>query len=302
MGIIKIIEFEHWRQFTSLRRKLRTNDYIFRGHSNDFNSSSGTTNEWKIQPAFKRFLNDSSISFEYFIHYYLNDRLFEMHFSPNKFPQIKGLIKSSVIEKLYFFQHYGIPTCLIDFTKDPLYALFFAISGIKIPIIRKLINNRPATFPENHYFTILQLHVKNLIDNYGIKTILDPDLGNSYYQYSLDCIGFNEVKIGLDLEPIAKIKTFKNKNLVRQKGCFLLFDNSTVNQCYDLEKVMDDMSIINKIKVNEPIITKYRIPYNSIFRDKDISLFTFLDNRWATGRFLFNDIQGIKYDLLHYLT
>lgn len=302
MEITKTIELKHWREFTKLRRKLSTGDYIFRGHSNSFNLSTRTTNEWKIHPAFKRYLDDTSISFEWFIHYYLNDRLFKMHFSTNKFPQAKNLIRASLIEKLYFFQHYGIPTCLIDFTKDPLYALFFAISGIKIPIVRKIVDNRPATFPENHYFTIIQLHVKNLIENYGVKTILDPDINLTYDQYSLNCLGFNEVKIGLDLDPIQKIKTFKNKNLIRQKGCFLLFDNSTVDNCYNFERVIDDMTAINQIHLNEPVITKYRIPYNSIFRDKDISLFTFLDNRWATGRFLFNDIQGIKYDILHYLT
>ena len=156
---------------------------------------------------------------------------------------------------------------MIDFTRDPLYALFFAISGIKIPVVRKLINKKPATFPENHYFTIIQLHVKNLIEYYGIKKILDPDICSTYNQYSLNCVGLNEVRIGLDLDPAQKIKTFKNKNLIRQKGCFLLFDNSTVDQCYDFEKVIDDMTAINKIQVNEPVITKYRTPYNSIFRD-----------------------------------
>lgn len=302
MDLIKTIELSNWRDFTKLKKKLCTGDYIFRGHTNSFDNNHGETDEWKINSSYKRYLEDRQVSFDHFIKIYLNERLFKMHFNIYKHSQTKSLINSTLIEKLYFFQHYGLPTCFIDFTKDPFFALFFAISGIKVPIIKTVKNKKPATFPDNQFFTVIQLHLKTLIEKFGIKPIVDPNIEINYSQYSLNFFGFKNIKVGFDLNPCEKIKTFKNKNLLKQKGCFLLFDNSQLKSSYDLEKVMNSVITLNKIMLTEPLITKYRIPYNSIFRDTDISLFTFLDNHRATGRFLFNDIQGIKYDIMHYLT
>jgi hypothetical protein len=93
----KIIELEHWREFTNLRQKLSTGEYIFRGHSNDLNYNTGSTNEWKIQSAYKRYLIDTSLSFEYFIQFYLNERLFKMHFRPNRFTQIKNIVTNQFL-------------------------------------------------------------------------------------------------------------------------------------------------------------------------------------------------------------
>jgi len=51
------------------------------------------------------------------------------------------------------------------------------------------------------------------------------------------------------------------------------------------------------------LIREYRLPYNKIFHKgklegiEDVKLFSYLDKNNISGRTLFNDIQGLKYDL-----
>ncbi len=219
MDIIKTIELTHWREFTKLKKKLCSGEFIFRGHSNGYDNSLGVTDEWKINSSYKRYLENTQISFQHFIQIYLNERLFNMHFNIYKYSKTKSLINSTLIEKLYFFQHYGLPTCFIDFTKDPFYALFFAISGIKIPIVRSLKNNRPATFSDNHFFTVLQLHLKTLIENFGVQSIINPDIAFNYSQYSLRCFGFKKIKqlVGKDKAKNIEVECYLDSEFVERQ-------------------------------------------------------------------------------------
>ena len=51
------------------------------------------------------------------------------------------------------------------------------------------------------------------------------------------------------------------------------------------------------------LIKEYRLPYNKVFHygtiegRKEVKLFSYLDKNDISGRTLFNDIQGLKYDL-----
>ena len=59
------------------------------------------------------------------------------------------------------------------------------------------------------------------------------------------------------------------------------------------------------VEISEPLISEYRLGYNKIFsqclfEDSTCSLFEYLKKNRISGQTLFNDIQGIKYDLNFY--
>jgi hypothetical protein len=117
---------------------------------------------------------------------------------------------------------------------------------------------------------------------------------NTYYQ--------RIAYIALDLQPKVSIESqHENYNLSNQKSCFLLFDNCNSNDI-GFEEFVQSYILQNNIKLKEPIIEISKIPYNSIYskskrnHPESISLFRYLTERNISGRYLFNDLQGLKYD------
>lgn len=94
-----------------------------------------------------------------------------------------------------------------------------------------------------------------------------------------------------------------NFNLEKQKGCFVLYDNCNT----DLGLIEFISKIINekKLKKIKKFITAYHLDYNSLFPKplynlNNGTLFRYLISKGKTGKFLFNDLQGIKYDINYF--
>lgn len=82
---------------------------IFRGQSN---------NAWKLQPTlFRRFKDEPEFA------WFFEKVLFGSRITGNENPHVNGY---DPIEHLMCLQHFGIPTRLLDWSSDPLIALFFA--------------------------------------------------------------------------------------------------------------------------------------------------------------------------------
>jgi len=235
----------------------------------------------------------------------LNNDLFRIYYQENKFVEKNQLDKSDLISKLYFLQHYGIPTCLIDFTHDPLIALYFAMSAL--PARSGGAFNKegfPTYYPPEYTISIFRINYNLLVQKFKLQQI-DNKLPFEYsekYEYSTINDRHRSVVAGIDLYPEKKSsKLIDNYNLKAQKGAFILYDNSKYED-YGFEDFIVDYIKENKIELQEPIIKVYRIKYNELYKPMRSkhpnykSAFRILEEKKKTGKYIFNDIQGLKYD------
>jgi hypothetical protein len=298
MEIIKTIEYKSIETVRKEFLKDYNPKYIFRGQSN---GNSFKQENWDLTSSFKRFFPDSQITFHSFIVNNLDKNIFENYFSEYNYPRSKELSRASFIEKLYYLQHYGIPTCLIDFTKDPLIALYFAFSGLRLPSIRRFSNDSENTFSFDRYITVYQINTELLKKAYGIKEIEDLNFCWNYSQFNLEFVGYRHIRMALDLRPKNNIKLLDNYNLEHQNGCFILYDNTETDDTSSLDKSLLNIynNYLNK-DIEEPVLVKHNFYLNFLHSKKsEESLSYFIRNRKKlNGKQLFNDIQGLKFDLM----
>lgn len=167
----------------------------------------------------------------------------------------KDLNKNSLLELLTVGQHHGVKTRFLDFSKDPLIALFFASEGAMEAI---LLNGYEKT--KNDYFCIwaidsFQLYHKEM----DIKIINSPTAKNVY---------LNAQK-GLFITP--------------KKLNYKFNDDDFYN--YNIDEILDyNANILAEkeegFRIYLPFITKWKFPYSVVgkilwdLRRKNISYCT----------------------------
>lgn len=310
MELFNEIYLHKWEDFVDLFKNynLEEKKFIFRGHSNTVTKNK--FQKWSIVSTFNRsqkYLD--TYSFKEYLYQHFGASLFQTYYDKYAYDKISSLINVSLLEKCYFFQHYGIPTCFIDFTFDPLIALYFSISSITGRSGGKFDDEGNPLFYSNEtnrdFVSIYQIDTKLLKGTLKIKEINGESFcleGLENYKVPHSKFSHTNAYMGLDLDPQSKIKDLAgNYNLNSQKGCFLYYDNEGF-QGKSFEHFINSFSIENSIKIKSHIITIYNINYNSLFKKmrsrqpNHIPLFKFLKEKKLTGQYLFNDIQGLKYD------
>jgi len=303
----KIVKNPTWEEYVEETKNLSTDKFIYRGQSNLFKNGSFTP--WGIKSSFNRENDPKKFKFRKFLTQQLEQGLFETYYSNYEFVKNTNLNQSDLISRLYFLQHYGISTCLIDFTFDPLVALYFSLTSLKGHNVMRTAN--PSTgvltiYPDDCYVSIYQINHKLLCEKLNINNLdeANKNLTIKYDHYAIDLNRKLEwAHLAIDLDPLSKINnSINNYNLKEQKGCFLLFDNHYA-QDYDLITFIEKYCEINDMIFTEPLVTIYNIKYNSLFQRMHIinkprykTVFKFLKENNCTGQYLFNDYQGLKYD------
>jgi hypothetical protein len=291
-----------WQEFidTNPMSNLNNKKYIYRGQTN--NSVNGKFEEWELVSSFNRNYTKLQYRFSKFMSQQVS--FMDSTYSEYEFVKSTDILNSNIISKIYFLQHYGIPTCFVDFTFNPLISLYFSISALKGQSGgANTVEGFPAYYPENYYFTIIRIETERLRQLLGIKDLqhFELDLFINYDSYCIDIDRNYYAQIALDLDPLESVNNSNNFNLLNQDSCFLLFDNASCSS-FSFEKFLRLYIEKHQILINEPLITKYHIKYNTAFKPMRsrqpnyTSLFKFLKQNNISGKTLFNDIQGLKYD------
>lgn len=314
-----MIESSYYSDWTKLIEDLKKNSKpskIYRGHSNGYSKTrikvtkeSFASGEWGMRLDLKRWklissydrANDGKYPFMFYLSQQLNTGNFRGEYRDYKYPMIKKLSNCSLLERVYFLQHYGVPTCFLDFTKNPLIALYFAITKVKDSVLHPLdsIGNPQLYPPAKLYVSIFEFDYKKITDILKI-----PSITRDFSIMNYGLFNINGAHIGFDVNPFENSDGIvPNENLKRQKGCFVLYELGKKEISLD-EFICNEL--IKKGVRESGLIREYRLDYNEIFHKhniekfKTISLFSYLDQKKFTGRYLFNDIQGLRYDLNFY--
>src|SRR5512138_2314097 len=131
MSFIDNQYLNRWEDFVDIFKGYNPYDktFMFRGHSNAILNEN--FQKWDLVSSFNR--NNKRLtnySFRDFLFQHFEDNLFQTYYGEYSFREIKNLVSAPLLEKCYYFQHYSIPTCFIDFTFHPLIALYFALTNL----------------------------------------------------------------------------------------------------------------------------------------------------------------------------
>jgi len=304
--MIEKIENITWEDFIddTYSKDYQMQDFIYRGQSNEY-TTSGEFNKWKVKSSFNRFYTKENYRFSSFLDQHLNDTLFTSTYGNYEFVKRTKLIDSDFLTRLYFLQHYSIPTCLLDFTFNPLVALYFSMSSLKGHQGGQYdINGFPLFYPDECKITIYRINYKILIEKFNLEEINKELLSDfvKYQRYKQSISDYTYSYIGIDLFPYKKISSsVDNYNLKKQDSAFILFDNLYSEQ-YGLIEFLIEQAKSNNIQFDKPMIKEYNINYNCLYspmhsKQPDyIPAFRYLEENGITGKKLFNDYQSLRYD------
>lgn len=298
----EVIFYKCWTEFAIKFHQYEQNpNTIFRGQSNkgpgwefEFNQIKSTLNR-----------NEPSIHLDDYFRFIIDGKKYL-----RKYDSIRNNVINenvSLLELLSFLQHKGIPTPLVDFTYDPITALYFASN---IPFERTIGT-------DSRYISIFEIDCKILLKEYEIKELTFIDNVNYSFPYS-DLSNFNPLNdIELDYKKpfIALCKnefedqSLKNSNFEKQSGVFIfLYISNECNQNQEDGKIesMEDLLLCIKTRrsISQNAIKSHLIPYESLLLGPpEISsmtdvLFLYLKSKGKTGEQLFDDINAFKYDFM----
>lgn len=307
--ILESIKYSSWPEMVIKLLETEDDSKIYRGHSNEYkrnlkksdgglNSNKVTElNIWPLISSFDRYYKDRNYHFSSFLSQQFENNNFIARYGKHKFNEILYLRDCNQLERIYYFQHYGIPTCFMDFSLSSLTALFFAISTVRSADIYSVDKDGdPLIHPPEPYISVYEINHRRISEILNVKYIDSEFSWLTYGNYRINFAHF-----AFDISPIEKCqRNTINENLKLQKGCFILFDNQGLR--YSLVEFINSEFFLKRIE-KELLIKEHTLCYNDIFKrfdfdgNKNINLYHYLDINNNSGRGLFNDIQGLKFDL-----
>ncbi|HHV42890.1 MAG TPA: FRG domain-containing protein [Clostridiaceae bacterium] len=204
-----------------------------------------------------------------------------------KWNQKSFISSENILELIANAQHYGIPTRLVDWTRDPFVALYFAI------------NNNAS--PENDYYSL----VYTTLDEHTVLDTLfmaltwedltkSPDILNNYQRF-LQTIG--------DRGNLKKIVNKRNKDLasinVKSGSHYnnngLIFYNAPLSNDRILAQkgLFSIPTSLEKGQAAEEIITNTKITKIKLTKDDRNELLEYLENMNYSREYLFPDLQNL---------
>lgn len=307
--ISKDYVWQNWWSFVNHIQSIDTFDYIFRGQSNYYKVPVGQTfRPWTVVSAFNRsctnfnFLESKASDIAALSIGLKAYRANCINFDPNAI---------NFIDFVQFLQHYISSTPLIDFTKDPLTALYFAVANI--PSELKLSIKSVEDYQnENRYISIFQIDTSKL-SRLKIVDINEDDIFLNKFKDKALLVGLEQAENIFQSNPFKKfLKEYKNNkhniftimhpngeinpNLGLQEGLFVYLDSPK----HDLESTLKRLAKDHQVKV-PALFIHHKILYKSCLRlsfNECINVYAYLMRKNKIGVNLFeNDKEGLKLDL-----
>lgn len=252
--------------------------FMYRGHASV---------EYKLIPSIFRKYKKENDKKEYYKYFLLDENEMYMHFIKEAKSYIKNIddnTNEGYLEWLVYAQHFGVPTRLLDFTHNPLVALYFACSKeekedgaiwiINLINYRKIHSKVLKSEPNvNQYTTINELIYKII-----------SELKNETF----NCSNF----------PIHFIPYYFDERMSVQASSFLLWgkDERPFEDMIEKENYIDISSAKNGVSIeyegkSEEFILKILIPH-----EKKKSILEELDLLGVNSKSIFPGLDGIgKY-------
>jgi FRG domain len=178
-------------------------------------------------------------------------------------------------DTLFFMQHYGIPTRLLDWTENPLIALHFALMGAK----RRPTSSRRLAFQSDAAVWMLDpvawnRHSLRHVSFQG--EVLSPD--------DETIIGYRPTPrfAGMHNQPVALYGVHNSARIVAQQGVFTIFGKDT--------RPMEQLFRIDAFPAQ--CLTKITAPRSFIRRLRNSLL-----NQGITESAVFPDLEGLAREI-----
>jgi len=208
---IKLEHIETIGQFLSIAQRLQGDNVTwFRGQSNA---------EYQLSPSLFRKTIDVSIKEPYYKRerYLIQDESYGIQEFKTALQKHRDCTKLSNIDYLYLMQHYDIPTRLLDFTLNPLIALYFCVAFSKGGYEHQ--QDEVFGYFDNQGYSdkggaiyCVQPHVINYESNLDGNKIIDL---NNYSFETLKNIDFPVCIFGNSIDP----------RIIAQEGVFVYYGN-----------------------------------------------------------------------------
>ena len=211
--------------------------------------------EYDLKPGLARLKNEEENTEKELINDFLTHR-------PDAF---SGLNDFDILAKM---QHYGLPTRLLDFSINPLVALYFACESKTSKNGRILCHN---TFLQNDSDAyISEICTAAIRKNFDENFLIDEYLCNenlTLYKYLARTYMYNETTV---VRP-----KYWNQRIANQSGVFMIFPNNMVDRYKRVLIKSTEMSVSKAIeqygrgKINEEIIKEALLKEPIDFYKKD---------------------------------